>query len=158
MVKIRKPVLLKIRANDCIFLITSKILKILTEDIESICGLGSELQIFTICSIKILNILEVIPTKKFETRKMLNPVLETQKKSAIKNILVYVADYKMIWLLAIFIASNRIFTEGICKLCDLIISDLIDEDYIKNHRQVRFRVLSLVYLESSLGLNLPLNN
>ena len=89
---------------------------------------------------------------------MLNPVLETQKKSAIKNILVYVADYKMIWLLAIFIASNRIFTEGICKLCDLIISDLIDEDYIKNHRQVRFRVLSLVYLESSLGLNLPLNN
>ena len=44
----------------------------------------------------------------------------------------------MIWLVAIFIASNRIFTEGICKLCDLIISDLIDEDYIKNHRQVFF--------------------
>ena len=46
------------------------------------------------------------------------------------------ADYQMIWLIAIFIASNRIFTEGICKLCDLIISDLIDEDFIQNERQV----------------------
>ena len=67
MVKIRKPVLLKIRNSsdaesfsECIFPITSKILIILTEDIESICGFGSELQIFSICSIKILNILEVI--------------------------------------------------------------------------------------------------
>ena len=67
MVKIRKPVLLKIHDSsdaesfsECIFPITSKILKILTEDIESICGLGSELQIFTIYSIGILNILEVI--------------------------------------------------------------------------------------------------
>ena len=41
----------------------------------------------------------------------------------------------MIWLIAIFIASNRIFTEGICKLCDLIISDLIDEDYVRHDRQ-----------------------
>jgi Na+/melibiose symporter-like transporter len=49
--------------------------------------------------------------------------------------IVYMADYTMIWIIAIFIASNRIFTEGICKLCDLIISDLIDEDYIKHHRQ-----------------------
>ena len=47
------------------------------------------------------------------------------------------ADYQMIWLIAIFIASNRIFTEGICKLCDLIISDLIDEDFIENDREVR---------------------
>ena len=46
------------------------------------------------------------------------------------------ADYQMIWLIAIFIASNRIFTEGICKLCDLIISDLIDEDFIENEREV----------------------
>lgn len=49
--------------------------------------------------------------------------------------LVYMADYQMIWLIAIFIASNRIFTEGICKLCDLIISDLIDEDFIENERE-----------------------
>ena len=41
----------------------------------------------------------------------------------------------MIWLIAIFIASNRIFTEGICKLCDLIISDLIDEDYVRHDRK-----------------------
>ena len=44
----------------------------------------------------------------------------------------------MLWLIAIFIASNRIFTEGICKLCDLIISDLIDEDYVVNDRKVRY--------------------
>lgn len=30
--------------------------------------------------------------------------------------------------------SNRIFTEGICKLFDLIITDLIDEDQIINER------------------------
>ena len=52
------------------------------------------------------------------------------------SLLVYMADYQMIWLIAIFIASNRIFTEGICKLCDLIISDLIDEDFIENDREV----------------------
>ena len=50
---------------------------------------------------------------------------------------VYMADYTMLWLIAIFIASNRIFTEGICKLCDLIISDLIDEDYVVNNRKVK---------------------
>ncbi|CAF4294256.1 unnamed protein product, partial [Rotaria sp. Silwood2] len=31
-------------------------------------------------------------------------------------------------LLCLFLVSNRMFTEGICKLCDLIITDLIDED------------------------------
>jgi len=50
-------------------------------------------------------------------------------------VIVYIAENKMIWLIAIFIASNRIFTEGICKLCDLIISDLIDEDYVRHDRQ-----------------------
>eukprot|EP00047_Mylnosiga_fluctuans_P024398 m.160374 g.160374 ORF g.160374 m.160374 type:complete len:481 (+) comp9849_c1_seq3:242-1684(+) len=37
-------------------------------------------------------------------------------------------------LLCIFIASNRIFTEGTCKLLGLVISDLVDEDYILRRR------------------------
>lgn len=30
--------------------------------------------------------------------------------------------------------SNRIFTEGICKLLSQVISDLVDEDYVLNRR------------------------
>ena len=54
---------------------------------------------------------------------------------------MYVAEYRTIWLIAIFIASNRVFTEGICKLCDLIISDLIDEDFVKHDRKVIWKIL-----------------
>lgn len=31
--------------------------------------------------------------------------------------------------------SNRVFTEGTCKLLNLIISDLVDEDYVMHHRK-----------------------
>ncbi|XP_028826357.1 transmembrane protein 180 [Denticeps clupeoides] len=40
-----------------------------------------------------------------------------------------------IYLLCIFIASNRVFTEGTCKLLNLVISDLVDEDFVLNRRQ-----------------------
>ncbi|XP_064630049.1 transmembrane protein 180-like [Lineus longissimus] len=40
-----------------------------------------------------------------------------------------------IWLLAIFIASNRVFTEGTCKLLNLVISDLVDEDFVIHGRK-----------------------
>ncbi|CAN9508757.1 unnamed protein product [Ophioblennius macclurei] len=40
-----------------------------------------------------------------------------------------------IYLLCIFIASNRVFTEGTCKLLKLVISDLVDEDFVVNRRQ-----------------------
>lgn len=36
------------------------------------------------------------------------------------------------WLLPF---SNRVFTEGTCKLLKLVISDLVDEDYVVNRRQ-----------------------
>eukprot|EP00471_Norrisiella_sphaerica_P010350 CAMPEP_0184506304 /NCGR_PEP_ID=MMETSP0113_2-20130426/53430_1 /TAXON_ID=91329 /ORGANISM="Norrisiella sphaerica, Strain BC52" /LENGTH=160 /DNA_ID=CAMNT_0026896017 /DNA_START=802 /DNA_END=1284 /DNA_ORIENTATION=+ len=36
---------------------------------------------------------------------------------------------------AVFLAANRIYTEGVCKLMDLAISDLSDEDYILNKRK-----------------------
>lgn len=49
---------------------------------------------------------------------------------------VLVADVNVLWLIAVFIASNRIFTEGICRLCDLVVADLIDQDYVENDRQV----------------------
>ncbi|CAF3342553.1 unnamed protein product [Rotaria socialis] len=38
------------------------------------------------------------------------------------------------WLICLFLVSNRIFTEGICKLFDLIITDLIDEDQFMHQR------------------------
>ncbi|CAF2081496.1 unnamed protein product [Rotaria magnacalcarata] len=38
------------------------------------------------------------------------------------------------WLMCVFLVSNRIFTEGICKLFDLIITDLIDEDQFMHQR------------------------
>ena len=31
--------------------------------------------------------------------------------------------------------SNRVFTEGTCKLLKLVISDLVDEDFVVNRRQ-----------------------
>lgn len=30
--------------------------------------------------------------------------------------------------------SNRVFTEGTCKLLALVISDLVDEDFVRNNR------------------------
>ncbi|XP_039258832.1 transmembrane protein 180-like isoform X2 [Styela clava] len=39
-----------------------------------------------------------------------------------------------IWATCIFIASNRIFTEGTCKLLNLVVSDLVDEDYVLHDR------------------------
>ncbi|KAK6178037.1 hypothetical protein SNE40_012876 [Patella caerulea] len=50
------------------------------------------------------------------------------------SLLMFFAGPSYIWLLCIFIASNRVFTEGTCKLLNLVISDLVDEDYVKNHR------------------------
>ncbi|XP_070540769.1 transmembrane protein 180-like [Ptychodera flava] len=38
-------------------------------------------------------------------------------------------------LLCFFIASNRVFTEGTCKLLNLVISDLVDEDCVLHHRK-----------------------
>lgn len=40
-----------------------------------------------------------------------------------------------VYLLCIFIASNRVFTEGTCKLLNLVTSDLVDEDFVVNRRQ-----------------------
>lgn len=31
--------------------------------------------------------------------------------------------------------SNRVFTEGTCKLLNLVITDLVDEDFVVNQRQ-----------------------
>ncbi|XP_066211502.1 transmembrane protein 180 [Saccopteryx leptura] len=38
-------------------------------------------------------------------------------------------------LLCLFIASNRVFTEGTCKLLTLVVTDLVDEDLVLNHRR-----------------------
>lgn len=34
-----------------------------------------------------------------------------------------------------FLPSNRVFTEGTCKLLNLVVTDLVDEDLVRNQRQ-----------------------
>ena len=43
--------------------------------------------------------------------------------------------------ICLFIVSNRIFTEGTCKLLNLIITDLVDEDYVLNKRKTPISAL-----------------
>ncbi|KAG5855261.1 hypothetical protein ANANG_G00047230 [Anguilla anguilla] len=45
------------------------------------------------------------------------------------------AGADQIYLLCVFIASNRVFTEGTCKLLNLVVTDLVDEDFVLNRRQ-----------------------
>ncbi|CAF0927378.1 unnamed protein product [Rotaria sordida] len=47
---------------------------------------------------------------------------------------LFIQGNDSIWLLCLFLVSNRMFTEGICKLFDLIITDLIDEDQFLHKR------------------------
>ncbi|XP_053709908.1 transmembrane protein 180 [Synchiropus splendidus] len=51
------------------------------------------------------------------------------------SVAMLLAGVDHVFLLCIFIASNRVFTEGTCKLLKLVISDLVDEDYVVNRRQ-----------------------
>ncbi|XP_076087135.1 transmembrane protein 180-like [Mytilus galloprovincialis] len=51
------------------------------------------------------------------------------------SITMFVAGPKNIWLLCLFVASNRVFTEGTCKLLNLVISDLVDEDFVLHKRK-----------------------
>ncbi|RUS75095.1 hypothetical protein EGW08_017149, partial [Elysia chlorotica] len=52
----------------------------------------------------------------------------------ILSLLMWQIGPTAIWLLCIFIASNRVFTEGTCKLLSLVISDLVDEDAVLHCR------------------------
>lgn len=56
------------------------------------------------------------------------------------------------WLLCIFIASNRVFTEGTCKLLNLVISDLVDEDYVLHNRK---KAVSALIFGSTALLSKP---
>uniref|UniRef100_A0A1A8BF90 Transmembrane protein 180 n=1 Tax=Nothobranchius kadleci TaxID=1051664 RepID=A0A1A8BF90_NOTKA len=51
------------------------------------------------------------------------------------SVVMLLAGADHIYLLCIFIASNRVFTEGTCKLLKLVVSDLVDEDFVVNRRQ-----------------------
>ncbi|XP_004365139.1 transmembrane protein [Capsaspora owczarzaki ATCC 30864] len=59
-------------------------------------------------------------------------------------------------LLTLFILSNRIFSEGTCKLLGLVTSDLVDEDYIVHHRDqaVSALVFGTTNLVSKAGQSL----
>ncbi|KAM6443132.1 transmembrane protein 180 isoform 1-T2 [Liasis olivaceus] len=51
------------------------------------------------------------------------------------SVIMLLAGPDWIYLLCFFIASNRVFTEGTCKLLNLVVSDLVDEDLVLNRRQ-----------------------
>ncbi|XP_047407863.1 transmembrane protein 180 isoform X3 [Sciurus carolinensis] len=51
------------------------------------------------------------------------------------SLLMLVAGPDHPGLLCFFIASNRVFTEGTCKLLTLVVTDLVDEDLVLNHRK-----------------------
>lgn len=51
------------------------------------------------------------------------------------SVAMLLAGADHIYLLCVFIASNRVFTEGTCKLLKLVVSDLVDEDLVVNRRQ-----------------------
>ncbi|KAH3707374.1 transmembrane protein 180-like [Dreissena polymorpha] len=50
------------------------------------------------------------------------------------SLFMFLSGPSHVWILCIFIASNRVFTEGTCKLLTLVISDLVDEDFVLHHR------------------------
>lgn len=56
---------------------------------------------------------------------------------------MWLAGPQQVWLLCLFVASNRIFTEGTCKLLHLAVSDLVDEDCARHGR--RQPVAALMY-------------
>uniref|UniRef100_A0A8B9BRG1 Major facilitator superfamily domain containing 13A n=1 Tax=Anser brachyrhynchus TaxID=132585 RepID=A0A8B9BRG1_9AVES len=51
------------------------------------------------------------------------------------SVVMLLAGPDQVYLLCIFIASNRVFTEGTCKLLNLVVTDLVDEDLILNRRK-----------------------
>ncbi|MEE6485980.1 hypothetical protein FKM82_014472 [Ascaphus truei] len=51
------------------------------------------------------------------------------------SVVMLIAGPDQIYLLCIFIASNRVFTEGTCKLLNLVVTDLVDEDFVLNSRK-----------------------
>ncbi|XP_038267256.1 transmembrane protein 180 [Dermochelys coriacea] len=51
------------------------------------------------------------------------------------SIIMLLAGPDQVYLLCIFIASNRVFTEGTCKLLNLVVTDLVDEDFVLNRRK-----------------------
>ncbi|XP_065264093.1 transmembrane protein 180 [Emys orbicularis] len=51
------------------------------------------------------------------------------------SIIMLLAGPDQVHLLCIFIASNRVFTEGTCKLLNLVVTDLVDEDFVLNRRK-----------------------
>ncbi|KAK3095028.1 hypothetical protein FSP39_009350 [Pinctada imbricata] len=51
------------------------------------------------------------------------------------SIVMFCVGPSNVWMLCLFIASNRVFTEGTCKLLNLVISDLVDEDFVVHGRK-----------------------
>lgn len=63
-------------------------------------------------------------------------------------ILMWMFGMNYWYILCVFILSNRVFTEGTCKLLNLVISDLVDEDFVKFKR--KSPVSALVFGTSAL--------
>ncbi|XP_046575539.1 transmembrane protein 180-like [Haliotis rubra] len=51
------------------------------------------------------------------------------------SVIMFLVGSAQIWLLCVSVCSNRVFTEGTCRLLNLVISDLVDEDYVIHDRR-----------------------
>eukprot|EP00466_Bigelowiella_natans_P007528 jgi/Bigna1/83799/fgenesh1_pg.115_\ len=78
------------------------------------------------------------------------PIFGLHKIILVLLLLKLTSSAIMLWLgenftycVAGFLALNRIYTEGVCKLIDLSISDLADEDFVLNKR--RHPIPALIY-------------
>ncbi|XP_002154765.3 transmembrane protein 180 [Hydra vulgaris] len=63
-------------------------------------------------------------------------------------LLAYYLGTSYWYFLCFFIVSNRVFTEGTCKLLNIVISDLVDEDFVKFQR--KSPVSALIFGTSAL--------
>jgi len=59
-------------------------------------------------------------------------------------------------LFIVYVGSNRVFTEGTCKLLNLVISDLVDEDVVlhSRHQAISALMFGTVALLSKPGQTL----
>ena len=49
--------------------------------------------------------------------------------------------FQLVYCIELFSSSNRVFTEGTCKLLSLVISDLVDEDFVVHRRKTAVSAL-----------------
>jgi hypothetical protein len=93
--------------------------------------IGSGLLGFSFLIPHLLNMYLIRFCDKYGTYEVIKNLFIVKLLFALLMLAIGSSYYEVI---SIFLLSNRIFTEGICKLLNLIIADLTDEDFVLNER------------------------